>query len=126
MQTTLVGTLIPVETQPTKVLQNARLGLSCGTLGIGILDAQDERAILAVRLHPVKERSTGSAHVELSGRARRKAASKRCWHYSVCQRPSNATACAAIASPRPTASIPSFVLALMLTQSASIPSVVAR
>ena len=42
------------------------------------------------------------------------------------QRVSRATACAAIASPRPTASTPSFVFAFTLTRLASMPSAAAR
>src|SRR5918997_1763289 len=100
MQAADVRSLVPLETQPAEGLEDAGLRLTRGALAVGVLDAQDERAVLPMREQPVEERGAGVPHMELARRARRKTKS----HQMVL---SSATACAAIASPRPTASTPS-------------------
>ena len=135
-----VRPLVPVEPEPAQVLEDALLRLARRSLGVGVLDAEDERAVLAVRQQPVEERRARVADVQLAGRA----GSESDAHTSVGSRQSTvgshsrqsqsavtvvsrqtqvsrATACAAIASPRPTASTPSFVLPLTLTRPASMP-----
>jgi hypothetical protein len=113
-----VGPLVPVEAEPAQILEDAGLRLAGRSLGVGVLDPQDERAVLAVGEEPVEERRPRIADVELPGRAWSKSYSHRPQY-----RPTSATACAATASPRPTASTPSFVFALMLTASGATPSV---
>src|SRR3954462_5457509 len=108
-----IGTFVPFETEPPQVPQNRRLRLTCRPLDVGILDSQDERASRSPREQPVEQRRAGVANVELPGRARREPNSHRLL--------TNAIAWAAIASPRPTASTPSLVLALTLTRSTSVP-----
>ena len=49
VRSTDVGTLVPVEPEPAQVLEDALLGLARRPLGVGVLDAQHERAVLAVR-----------------------------------------------------------------------------
>src|SRR5262245_9099615 len=116
--------LVPVEPQPAKVVQNRVLGHRRGPLGIGVLDAQDERAVLPARHQPVEQRRARVAHVKLACRARRKSHPGRAHRASPPTR--TATAWAAIASPRPTASTLSFVLPFTLTWSIVTPSVAAR
>ena len=116
-----IRALVPVEPEPPQVLEDARLRLLRRSLGVGVLDAQDERAVLAVREQPVEERRAGVADVQLAGRTRGESNSHSCSDYQVaclgqpiCA--TSATACAAMASPRPTASTPSFVFPLTLTR----------
>ena len=104
------------QSQPAEVLEDAGLRLRGRSLGVGVLDAQDERAVVAARQQPVEERRAGVADVELTGRTRCKSNSHHAGsvHYDQASGSiaSSATACAAIASPRPTASTPSLRLAL--------------
>ena len=65
-----IRAFVPVEPEPAQILEDARLGLARRSLGVGVLDAQDERAILAMREQPVEERRPRVADVELTGRAR--------------------------------------------------------
>ena len=115
-----VGPLVPVEAEPAQVLEDAGLGLARRALGVGVLDAQDERAVLAVREQPVEQRRARVADVELPGRDSERIGLASTSGASGLQ-PAR-TACAAIASPRPTASTPSLVLPLTLTRSAAMPS----
>ena len=64
-----IGPLIPVETEPAQIAEDRRLRLAGRALGIGVLDAQNERAALPAREEPVEERRARVAHVQLAGRA---------------------------------------------------------
>ena len=68
-----VGALVPVETQPAQILENPGLRLASGPLGVGVLDAQDERAVVAVREQPVEQRRARVADVQLTGGRRSEA-----------------------------------------------------
>ena len=70
-----VGALVPVEPEPAKILEDADLRLARRALGVGVLDAQDERAVLAVCQQPVEQRRARVADVQLAGRARSKSES---------------------------------------------------
>jgi hypothetical protein len=63
-----VGTFVPVKSQPSKILENAGFRLARGALGIGVLDAQNEGAILAVSKEPVEERGPRVSNMQLPGR----------------------------------------------------------
>ena len=65
-----VRALVPLETEPAQILENAVFGLARRPLAVGIFDAQDERAVLAVGEQPVEERRAGIADVQVPGRAR--------------------------------------------------------
>src|SRR4051812_2402828 len=120
-----VWSLVPLEAEPAEIVEDALLRRLRRALRVGILDAQDERAVVTPREQPVEERRTRIADVKLPGRTRGKTDSHEVM-CSGCVRWSRATAWAAIASPRPTASTPSFVLPLMLMQVRSIPIAAAR
>src|SRR5262249_16999359 len=117
MRTVDVGTLVPVEAQPAQVAGDRGFRLTRRSLGVRVLDPQDEPAALAAREQPVEERGTRIADVQLPGRT-------RCEPDSHALR-TNAMAWAAIASPRPMASTPSLVFPLMLTRSIPTPSAAA-
>ncbi len=68
-----VGPLVPVEAEPPQVAEDRRLRLARRALGVGVLDAQDERAALPAGEQPVEERRTGVPHVQLTCRAWREA-----------------------------------------------------
>src|SRR5579862_7132656 len=120
MKTADIGPFVPRESQPSEIVDDRPLGLARRSLGVGVLDPKDERSALALRPQPVEQSRPGIAHVQLS-----------CWtgskpqpqpgHLAISRR-STATACAAIASPRPTASTPSLVLPLTPTAPSSHPS----
>ena len=109
-----VGPFVPVEAQPSQVVEDAVLGFARRSLRVGVLDAQHERAAVAARQQPVEQRRARVADVQMSGRTRREADAHRVGRPRG-RRPASTTACAAIASPRPTASTPSLVLPLTLT-----------
>src|SRR6202008_2681673 len=46
---------IPVEPNPLHAVENARDHLGGRTLGVGVLDAKDERAAMPPRVQPVEE-----------------------------------------------------------------------
>ena len=75
---------------------------------------------LPARQQPVEQRRPRVADVELAGRAGRERAPSRA------PPGQHGTACAAMASPRPTASTPSLVFPLMLTRSGVDPDAPAR
>ena len=64
-----VGPLVPLEAEPAQVLQDAVLGLFRRSLGVGVFDAEDERAVVAAREQPVEQRRAGVADVQRAGRA---------------------------------------------------------
>ena len=66
-----VGPLVPVEAEPAQVLEDALLGLLGRSLGVGVLDAEDEGAVVAAREQPVEERGARVADVQLAGGAGR-------------------------------------------------------
>ena len=123
-----VRALVPVEAEPAQVAQDRRFRLARRALDVGVLDAQDERRRRmprassqlnsAVRALPTCSWPVGLGakrtrmHLELWTRIRLEdfgiQVSVDC--------ASSAIACAAIASPRPTASTPSLVLPLTLTR----------
>jgi hypothetical protein len=57
---------IPVETKPTEAVENAGDHLDRGALGIGVFDAEDERAAMPARVEPVEERGARAPDVEIA------------------------------------------------------------
>src|SRR5690606_25031939 len=113
-----VGPLVPGQSQPAQFGQH-RLGQGVArTFAIGILDAEHERSLVTPRDEPVEQRGPRVADVQLAGRTGSEADTHG---YAPVTRTTVATAWAAIASPRPTASTPSFVLPLTLTADTSSP-----
>ena len=62
-----VRPFVPVEPEPAQVVEDAGLRLTRRALDVGVLDPQDERAVLAVREQPVEERRARVADVQLTG-----------------------------------------------------------
>src|SRR5262245_37659558 len=109
MISALVDAFVPFETHPVQVLDNGALGFLRRPLRVGVFDPQDEGAALASRQQPVEEGGARVADVQLPGGTGRETNSHRLR--------TSAIACAAMASPRPRASTPSFVFPLTLTRS---------
>src|SRR5262249_57711608 len=86
-----VRALVPVELEPAQIFEDARLRLTRRPLCVGILDAEDERAVLAVSKQPVEQRRAPVADVKLPRWTRGKSNPHR---VSL----NKATACAAMAS----------------------------
>ena len=63
-----LGTLVPVKTQPTHGAQNNLRVLVGGTGGVGVVDAQDERAAVCAGESPVIDSGAGAANVQLARR----------------------------------------------------------
>ena len=63
-----LGTLVPVQAQPTHGAQNDLRVLVGGTGGIGVVDAQDERAAVCAGKSPVIDSGAGAADVQLARR----------------------------------------------------------
>src|SRR5262245_39210840 len=72
-----VGTFIPSKFEPFHRLEDAARHLVAGTLDVGVLDAQDESALILSGEKPVEECSPGPAYVEIARRRRRKANADR-------------------------------------------------
>jgi hypothetical protein len=52
-----------MQPQPAQILEDARFRLARGSLDVGVLDAEDERAVVSVREQPVEECRTRVAHM---------------------------------------------------------------
>src|SRR5258705_6866154 len=65
--------LVPLQPKPAQILEDALLEFLLGPLRIGVLDAQDERAVVAAREQPVEQRGARVADVQLAGGAWREA-----------------------------------------------------
>ena len=66
-----LGTFIPIEPQPLHGVQDDVDVFLRGALGVGVLDAQDERAAHGAGKRPVEDGGAGSADVKPSRRGRR-------------------------------------------------------
>jgi hypothetical protein len=100
-----LGALVPVEPEPAQIAQDGRLRFARRALGIGVFDAQDERAGGAARQQPVEQRGSGVPDVQMAGGAGGDELSLNLDYTARI----NTTAWAAMASPRPMASTPSLV-----------------
>ena len=63
-----LGALVPVKTQPTHGAQDDLRVLVGGTGGVGVVDAQDERAAVCAGKSPVIDSGAGAADVQLARR----------------------------------------------------------
>src|SRR5262245_50383036 len=72
-----VGTFLPSKFEPFRRVEDAARHLVAGTLDVGVLDAQDESALILSGEKPVEECSPGPAYVEIARRRRRKANADR-------------------------------------------------
>ena len=63
---------VPVEPQPAHARQDALDHGVGGALEVGVLDAQDEDALMVAREQPVEERGARAAHVQVAGGRGRK------------------------------------------------------
>ncbi|CAB4541180.1 unannotated protein [freshwater metagenome] len=61
--TTLDDTFIPVETEPAQCIQQLFVGFFRVALGVGVLDAEDERSANVTRVRPVEQASPNQADV---------------------------------------------------------------
>ena len=73
MRSADVGALVPVEPEPAQPVEDAGDHLPRGPLGVGVLDAQDERAAVAPGVEPVEERRAGAADMQVARGRRGKA-----------------------------------------------------
>ena len=73
VRTADVGPFVPVEPEPPQALDDPRDHVPGRSLGVRVLDAQDERAAMAAREEPVEERRARAADVQITGRRRREA-----------------------------------------------------
>ena len=74
-----VRPFVPVEPEPAQAVDDAGDHLPRRPLGVGVLDAQHERAAMPPREQPVEERRARAADVEVAGRGRRKADAGSIW-----------------------------------------------
>src|SRR5262245_2957752 len=109
---------VPVEPEPPELPLDGSFRLLRRTLGVGVLDAQDERPARPAREEPVEQRRPRVADVQVAG-----------WtggETNPLKLLTNAIAWTAMASPRPISPRPSFVFPLMLTRSSDTPRTAAR
>jgi hypothetical protein len=62
-----VDAFVPLQPHPAQVVQDRLLGFAGRSLEIGVLDAQDEGALLAARQQPVEQCRPGVADVQMAG-----------------------------------------------------------
>src|SRR5258708_1050068 len=94
-----VGTFIPVEAEPSQVVDHRDFRRARRSLDVGVLDAQHERASGTASEQPVEDRGPHVADVQLAGRTWREADS----HSPL----PTAIARTAIPTPRPSSPTPS-------------------
>src|SRR5581483_6761058 len=70
VRTAGVWPFVPVEAEPPEIAHDRALRFARRPLGVGVLDPQDERAILIAGEQPVEERGARVADVELPRRTR--------------------------------------------------------
>ena len=58
---------VPLQSHPPQILEDGLLGFAGGSLKVGILDAEDEGALLTASEQPVEERRAGVANVQVTG-----------------------------------------------------------
>ena len=68
------GLLVPVEPEPLERVEDVVDQLGPVALGVGVLDAQEERAAGVAGEQPVEQGGAGAADVQVAGRRRREAA----------------------------------------------------
>ena len=68
-----VRPLVPVEAEPAQAVHDSRDHLPRRTFGVGVLDAQHERAAVPAGIQPVEQRRAGAADVQVAGGRRGKA-----------------------------------------------------
>src|SRR5262249_32161118 len=113
------GSLVPIETQPAQIVQDRVFGLDARTIDVCVLNPKDECPAAAPGEQPVEERGANIADMKVTCRAGCKADA----HHT---RDTIATACTAMASPRPSSPTRSFVFPLTLTAETSTSSARAR
>ncbi len=59
--------LVPLQAKPAKVLEDGQLRFARRTLGVGVLDAEDERPVVPARKEPVEQRRARVADVQVAG-----------------------------------------------------------
>jgi hypothetical protein len=64
-----VRALIPLQAEPSKILENRGLRFAGGPLDVGVLDAQDERSAGSARHQPIEQGRARVADVEMAGGA---------------------------------------------------------
>ena len=62
-----VRALVPVESEPFQIADDGRVGIGRRSFRVGVLDAQDEGAVMTAREQPVEQRRAGVADVQLTG-----------------------------------------------------------
>ena len=67
-----IRSLVPVEPQPAQAVDDARHHVPRRALGVGVFDAEHERAAVPAGEQPVEERRARAADVEIAGGRRRK------------------------------------------------------
>src|SRR5690349_6972003 len=67
MRTTHIRPLVPVQPEPAQSVDDAGHHVPRGTLGIGVLDAEDEGAAMATGVEPVEQRRPRAADVQVAG-----------------------------------------------------------
>src|ERR1700733_12593458 len=80
MRSAYVAPLVPVEPEPPQIAHDRRFRLTRRSLGVGILDTENERAAAAAREQPVEQGGPGVADVELAGWTGREADSHVIWN----------------------------------------------
>jgi hypothetical protein len=62
-----IRAFVPVYPQPFQTLHDTGNGCFTGALGIGVLDAQDQRSAMLFGKEPVKKRGAGAADMQIAG-----------------------------------------------------------
>src|SRR5205814_148345 len=61
------GTFIPMQTEPSEIIEDHLLRFARRARDIGVLDAKNEDPLVALREKPVEDRSACAADVEVPG-----------------------------------------------------------
>src|SRR5204863_7816245 len=86
-----LGALVPVQAQPAEPVEDRLQGLRHVALLVGVVDAEDELAVLLPGEQPVEQGRADPADVQVAGRARGEAGANRHGSAIPWQRGSEAT-----------------------------------
>src|SRR5438128_7335138 len=70
---------IPIHAEPLQAFKNSVYQFRFIALGVGVLNAQDHRAVIAPGEKPVEERGAGAAHMQIAGGGRGEPHARLVW-----------------------------------------------
>ena len=62
--------LVPIQIEPLQAVENGIERRLCVAIDVGVVDAQDHRAVVAARIQPVENERPGASNMQIARRRR--------------------------------------------------------